>query len=136
MNRHITSKGLSTAFATASETVRSKRGDCSEHAVLLTAALRVAGIPSRVVNGLIHVRNGGQGGRDAYVWHMWTQALIDGQWKDFDATLRGPLDFHAAHVAVSVNDLSRSSLNASSTEMLKVMGNLSIEIIEAESIDP
>ena len=136
VNRHIHSKGLSTAFATASETVRSQSGDCSEHAVLLAATLRAANIPARVVNGLIYVRNGGPGGRDAYVWHMWTQALIDGEWKDFDATLRGPLNFHAAYLAVSVNDLSQASLNASSTEMLKVLGNIQIQIIEAESIDP
>ena len=136
VNRHISSKGLSTAFASASETIRSRKGDCSEHAVLLAAVLRATNIPARVVNGLVYVRNGGPEGRDAYVWHMWTQALIDGTWKDFDATLRGPLDFHAAYLAVSVNDLSQASLNASSTEMLKVLGNLHIEIIEAESIDP
>lgn len=132
VNRHINLKNLSTAFASASETVRKKTGDCTEHAVLLVAALRAQGIPARAVNGLIWSRNLGPDGLPAYVWHMWTQALIDGRWHDLDATLTGPKSFHSAHIAVSVNDLSRASINLSSTEMLEILGDLQIEILESD----
>jgi transglutaminase-like putative cysteine protease len=133
VNRHVNHKNLETAFASASETVRARTGDCSEHAVLLAAALRCDGIPARVVNGLIWSRRMSGGQPSAYVWHMWTQALIDGEWRDLDATLPATRPFHAAHLAVSVNDLSRASINTSSSEMLELMGNLTIEILAAET---
>ena len=38
--RHITHSTLATGFASASETVRSRKGDCTEHAMLLAALLR------------------------------------------------------------------------------------------------
>lgn len=126
--RHISRKGLSTAFATAGETVRSRAGDCTEHAVLLAAALRAAGIPSRTVSGLVWTpRNGVEGG--AFLWHMWTQASIDDHWVDFDATLPGGRDFHPGHVAVSVSDGSPRDIERSGRAMLEVFGSLEIEVL-------
>jgi hypothetical protein len=127
--RHISRKELSTAFATAGETVRQRRGDCTEHAVLLAAALRSVGLPSRVVNGLIWIRSADDD-RGAYLWHMWTQVAIDGRWFDLDATLPpdGPA-FHPGHLAITTGDLSPESLNASGTQMLEVFGAIDIEVI-------
>ena len=133
VNRHVNHKNLSTAFASASETVRARSGDCSEHAVLLAAALRCDGIPSRVVNGLIWSRRVSSSPAPAFAWHMWTQGLIDGQWWDLDATLPATRPFHAAHLAVSVNDLSRASINTSSSEMLELIGDLEIKVLSAET---
>jgi transglutaminase-like putative cysteine protease len=133
VNRHVNHKNLGTAFASASQTVRQRTGDCTEHAVLLAAALRCDGIPSRVVNGLIWTRRLNPGEPPAYVWHMWTQALLDGEWRDLDATLSATRPFHAAHLAVSANDLSRASINKAASEMLELMGDLSIEILEADT---
>lgn len=101
--------------------------------MLLTAALRAQGIPARVVNGLIWVRNVPGGRSSAFLWHMWTQAYYDGKWWDLDATLSGQRAFHAGHLAVSLNDLSTESFNRSATEMLEVLGNLEIEVLEADS---
>jgi hypothetical protein len=127
--RHISRKELSTAFATAGETVRQRRGDCTEHAVLLAAALRSVGLPSRVVNGLIWIRTNDDD-RGVYLWHMWTQVAIDGQWFDLDATLPpdGPA-FHPGHLAITTGDLSPASLNSSGTQMLEVFGAIDIEVV-------
>jgi hypothetical protein len=75
VHRHITRKDLSIGFATASEVARTRQGDCTEHAVLLAAMLRAAGMPSRVVTGLIYVDDWG-GQRDIFGYHMWTQAWL------------------------------------------------------------
>ena len=130
VHRHVDRKGLATAFASASETVRDRRGDCTEHAVLLAAALRSRGIGSRVVNGLVWIPSGG-GREGGYLWHMWTQAVIDGRWLDLDATLSpdGP-GFHAGHLAVNTGDLSPASFNATGTGMLEVFGAIDITILE------
>ncbi|MFG0275617.1 MAG: transglutaminase family protein, partial [Phycisphaerales bacterium] len=90
VHEYIDEKSLGVGFATASEVCRTREGDCSEHAVLLAAMLRAAGIPSRVATGLIYAEEF-VGRRGVFGYHVWTQALLerDGEhsWVDFDATL-------------------------------------------------
>ncbi|MHC4416065.1 MAG: transglutaminase domain-containing protein [Planctomycetota bacterium] len=127
VHRLVSEKGLDTAFATASETARMKSGDCSEHAVLLCAMLRAEGIPARVAIGLIYAERF-LGQRSIFGWHMWTQALVDGAWVDFDATL--PRRYHAAHVLVNTSSLDDGTLNTELASTLVLMGNLEIEVVE------
>jgi transglutaminase-like putative cysteine protease len=47
VHSYLNRKSLDVGFASASETARSRAGDCSEHAVLLAAMLRANGIPAR-----------------------------------------------------------------------------------------
>ncbi len=128
VHRHINRKGMATAFAGAGETVRSRAGDCTEHAVLLAAALRAIGIPSRTVSGLVWTRHDGAAG-GAFLWHMWTQAVIDDRWVDLDATLPGKAPFHPGHLAVSVSDGSPRDIETSGRAMLAVFGSLAIEVL-------
>jgi hypothetical protein len=128
VHRHINRKGLATAFAGAGETVRSRAGDCTEHAVLLAAALRSVGIPSRTISGLIWTRHDGADG-GAFLWHMWTQAVIDDRWVDLDATLPGTSAFHPGHLAISVSDGSPRDIETSGRAMLAVFGSLAIEVL-------
>merc|ERR1719261_1398662 len=67
VHTHISSKHLSTAYASASETARSGSGDCTEHAVLLAAVVKARGLPARVCHGLVYVEQGGSAisGREA-----------------------------------------------------------------------
>ncbi|MFQ5502142.1 MAG: transglutaminase domain-containing protein, partial [Phycisphaerae bacterium] len=55
---YITDKGMDVGFATASAVVRQRRGDCTEHGVLLAALARAAGLPARGVSGIIEVPSG------------------------------------------------------------------------------
>ena len=59
VHMHISSKHLSTAYASASETARTGSGDCTEHAVLLAAVLKARSIPARVCHGLVYVEQYG-----------------------------------------------------------------------------
>jgi transglutaminase-like putative cysteine protease len=127
VHEHITAKNLDTAFATASETARMKRGDCSEHAVLLCALLRAAEIPARTASGLVYA-DAFAGERDLFGWHMWTQALIGGKWVDLDATL--PVRYDAAHVLVGTSSLAEGMGDADLSHLLILLGNLEIEVLE------
>ena len=127
VHRYISSKNLDTAFATASEVARLKSGDCSEHAVLLCAMLRTQEIPARVAVGLIYAESFLKQ-RGVFGWHMWTQALIDGRWVDFDATLRNR--YHAAHVLTSTTDLADGAFSRQMAEALQLIGNLEIDVVE------
>lgn len=78
----ITKKTYSRGFDIASQTARLKAGDCSEHAVLLTALLRAQGIPARVMLGVIVVFHAGEplaGG------HAWVEYRAEDSWERLDA---------------------------------------------------
>lgn len=83
---HFTNADLSRGEATALEAFRDRAGDCTEHANLLTAALRIAGIPARHDVGMVYAAAyGGWGG------HAWTAAYdqTSGRWLHLDAAYPG-----------------------------------------------
>ena len=121
---HMTKSGFSTAFASAAEVAKSRKGDCTEHAVLLVAMARAAGIPARVAMGLVYYQK-------AYAYHMWTEVHIDGRWIPLDATL-GKGGIGAAHLKVSHSNLKGASPYAGFLPVLKIIGQLKIEIEEVE----
>lgn len=130
--RHVSRKGLQTAFASASETAKTRAGDCSEHAVLLAAMLRADGIPARVATGLVYA-DAFAGNRDIFGWHMWTQALIDGKWIDLDATL--PVTYHAGHVLTGTSTLADGEADRELGALMMLMGNLDIEVVDVGYAD-
>ncbi|MCG3179340.1 MAG: hypothetical protein BIFFINMI_01674 [Phycisphaerae bacterium] len=88
VDRRLTTKDLSVLSGTASEVLRARAGDCSEHAVLLVAMARASGIPARTVNGLVYVSGIGRE-RQVLGFHAWAQLYLHGQWVDFDAAVPG-----------------------------------------------
>jgi transglutaminase-like putative cysteine protease len=81
---YISTKDLSTGDGSALETFRNRRGDCTEHAALLCAALRIAGVPARIEVGLVHsVDHGG------WVGHAWNSAYVGGRWLHLDSAYPG-----------------------------------------------
>lgn len=81
---HITRKDLAVNDGSALETYRSRRGDCTEHATLLCAALRIAGIPARIEVGLVFSPEHG-----AWVGHAWNSAWVKGRWLHLDSAYPG-----------------------------------------------
>lgn len=80
---------------------RRHAGDCTEDALVLAALGRAAGIPTRVVHGLVFSPGRYHGASNAYMPHSWVIAFVDGRWKSFDISLNG---FDATHIALSVSD--------------------------------
>lgn len=129
VNREIASKDLSVGFATASEVIRTKQGDCSEHGVLLAAMLRGAGVPSRVVSGMIYVDQF-LNQKNIFGYHMWAQAWIDGKWVDVDATLTDTV-FDAAHIAMVASDTDEGNTMNDLVKLTPLIGRLKINVISA-----
>lgn len=82
---YISHKTFGRRFDIASEVANSHTGDCTEHAVLLTAALRRRGIASRVTLGVVFVF----GAEPAAFGHAWVEAEQRGETVRLDAALRG-----------------------------------------------
>ncbi|NMC71559.1 MAG: transglutaminase domain-containing protein [Myxococcales bacterium] len=92
-------KSLSTNLGTASQVLERKVGDCTEHALLVAALARAAGLPARQVSGLIYV--GDELG--FFGWHAWTQIVLDGRWVGVDASWNEPIA-DAAHLLLGIGD--------------------------------
>lgn len=136
----IAQTDLSVGFATASEVVRTRTGDCTEHAVLLAALLRARGIPSRVVTGLVYVDDF-LGRRGVFGYHMWTQAWIEpegrqlNRWMDLDATMPAGPDgqrFDATHIALTTSALSADEGFNDLAELATLIGGMSIRVVETD----
>ena len=89
VNKRVSSKNLSVGYASASEVIRSREGDCTEHSVLLAAMCRAVGVPARTAYGMVYVRRLGTR-RNLFGGHQWTQVYVGGKWIDIDATLQPP----------------------------------------------
>lgn len=96
-------------------TLERRRGDCNEHAVLLTALARAAGIPARVEVGLVYLR-----GRFCY--HAWTLLHV-GRWVTADAAL-GQMPADATHIRLVSGSLAQQA------DVAAVIGALALEILE------
>jgi transglutaminase-like putative cysteine protease len=105
----------SLTIPSARDVLRARRGDCNEHAVLVAALLRAAGVPARIVAGLAYA-NGG------FYYHAWNEVWLDG-WISVDAVFRQmPVD--ATHVKLLEGGPERHVLLA------EVVGRLALTRIE------
>jgi transglutaminase-like putative cysteine protease len=114
---------LSTPYATALETAKLNKGDCTEFALLTTALCRAAHIPARVVTGIAYVPFSGN-----FYYHAWTQVFIEGKWYSVDAALQM---FDPGHIA-----LSFSIDGAPDSKVNDCLGILKIKQVKTSNIAP
>ena len=101
------------SIPSALEVLRTRAGDCNEHATLLTALLRAAQIPARLSIGLVYTR-------DKFYYHAWTEAYL-GEWISMDATLNQmPAD--ASHLKLLEGNLDKQ------IEMASWIGEIKLQI--------
>lgn len=99
----------------ALSTLAVKKGDCNEHAVLLAALGRAAGIPTRIETGLTYLD-----GR--FMYHAWNAFFI-GHWVTGDAVFNQvPAD--VTHVGVMTSE------NGTGAALAGMIGNIQITILE------
>ena len=128
VHEKLSKKNFSTALASAAEVAKNLEGDCTEHAVLLAALLRVKKIPSRIAVGLVYVTNA-----QSFGGHMWTEAFLNGRWVPLDATL-GQNGIGAAHLKMAESSLADDAPApiGAFLPLLDVLGNMEIEVISTQ----
>ena len=78
--KHINNKNYNHGNMSASEVLRTKSGDCTEHSALFAALSRAAGIPAKMVFGVV-LNPGGE-----FFFHNWNEVFADGKWITVDST--------------------------------------------------
>lgn len=110
----------------AVDVLRQKKGACKEHTVLFTAMARAAGIPARMVAGLVY--------SDAYLikgfyYHAWAEVFLagpdgtNGRWIRVDPTFNQfPAD--ATHLRLKTGNLDAM------ISLMQVVGQTKIEVLD------
>ena len=126
--KELKKKNFSTALASAAEVAKSLEGDCTEHACLLAAMLRVENIPSRVAVGLVYAERYG-----AFGGHMWTEAWLDGKWVPLDATL-GKGGIGAGHIKLADSSFADDGPApvTSFVPLMNMLSNVTIHVVSTD----
>jgi hypothetical protein len=103
------------SIPSALEVLRTGVGDCNEHATLLTALLRAAGVPARMSSGLVYTRG-------KFFYHAWTEAYV-GSWVTLDATMNQiPVD--VTHIKLVQGNLDKQ------VGITGLIGKLRVAVLE------
>jgi hypothetical protein len=95
-------------------TLLNKVGDCNEHAVLLAALSRAAGIPARIEVGLVYLN-----GR--FYYHAWNLLYI-GKWITADATF-GQIPADVTHIRFTSGRMQQQ------LDIMNVIGKVKLNIL-------
>jgi transglutaminase-like putative cysteine protease len=99
----------------AVSTLENGAGDCNEHAVLMAALARAAGIPAKIEAGLVYLN-----GR--FYYHAWNLLYL-GKWITVDS-LFGQIPADVTHIRFSTGD-QREQL-----DLMGIIGNIKIKVLE------
>jgi hypothetical protein len=98
----------------ALSTLENRVGDCNEHAVLLAALARAAGIPTRIEAGLVYLK-----GR--FYYHAWNLMYL-GQWITADS-LFGQLPADVSHLRFTTGSPKQQ------LDLMSVIGKVKLTIL-------
>ncbi len=79
---------------TALDALHERRGECQSHTYLFTALARAAGIPTRIVNGLVYSKE-----YAGFLYHAWPEVYV-GEWRALDPTF-GQSVVDATHIKLT-----------------------------------
>lgn len=125
VHRHIESKTLARAFATATEALETQEGDCTEHAVLFSALAKITGIPTRLVTGLVYV--GGK--NNVFGYHEWVEVWMGDRWVAMDPTF-GQDVADPTHIKFAQGQSDPDGLRDAGLVAASLIGDLELQVVE------
>ena len=102
---------------TAVDALRERRGECQSHTYLFTALARAAGIPTKIVNGLVYSQE-----FRGFLYHAWPEVYV-GQWRALDPTL-GQDRVDATHIKLTENE------REDPLKLMEFVGRIGIAILK------
>jgi hypothetical protein len=115
-------------FATATEILKNREGDCSEHTVITVALCRAVGIPARAAVGIMYADG-------IFAYHMWPEVYV-GRWIGLDVKWiavdeeTGEYYTDATHLKFGRSSLDEKIFEEMVQAISEIIGNLKIEIID------
>jgi transglutaminase-like putative cysteine protease len=100
-------------------TLASRSGASLSHARLYASLARAAGIPTRVVAGLVYVEGKG------FLYHSWAESNV-GEWVAVDPTI-GAVPADATHIRLNEGDAPEDLL-----PLARIVGRLTVKVLEVK----
>jgi hypothetical protein len=119
----------SVGFPTASQIAKDMEGDCRQHALLLAALCRAAGVPARTAVGLVYAREPGRS--PVFGFHMWTEVWVRGRWVALDAIL-GQGGVAATHLKMADHHWAKTQTLAPLLGVARALGKIQIDIVSTK----
>jgi len=117
-------------FATATEILKNREGDCSEHTVIMIALCRAVGIPARAAVGVMYADG-------IFAYHMWPEVYA-GRWINLDAKWlavdkdSGEYFTDATHIKLGRSSLDENIFQEMVGAVSEIIGKLRLEILDFE----
>lgn len=127
VNRNLT-PNYDVGFASASEILEHREGDCSEHTVLFVALCRAVGLPARAAVGIMYAEG-------FFAYHMWPEVYV-GDWVSLDPKwlaldeASGEYYTDATHIKFGHSYLDENMYQELLSSTSEIIGRLKIEILE------
>jgi hypothetical protein len=103
----------------ALDVLKQRKAECQGHAYLYTALARAAGIPTRVVSGLVYSEQ-----FQGFLFHSWAESILDARWQAVDPIF-GQARADATHLKlVEGEDL------ADLMPLMEWVGKLKLRVLE------
>jgi hypothetical protein len=102
---------------TALDALQQRRGECQSHTYLFTAIARAAGIPTKIVNGLVYSSE-----YKGFLYHAWPEVYV-GEWRALDPTFGQDL-VDATHIKLA------EGKGDAVFKLMEFVGRIKIELID------
>lgn len=99
----------------ALDILENKMGDCNEHAVLLCALARAAGIPTKIEAGLVYMKG-------KFYYHAWNLLFLS-EWITCDATMN-QLPADVTHIRLVTGGTDKQ------IDLISIIGKIKLTILE------
>ena len=119
--KHVKNKDYRHLMLSASEVLRNKSGDCTEHSALFAALARAAGIPAKMVYGVVLTPKG------EFFFHNWNEVFADGKWITVDSTF-GIVPADSSRITLIYGGSDSRSREQVSLSVSKFMNNTKIAV--------
>lgn len=121
---HIKDKSYKHGSLSASEVLKKRSGDCTEHSTLLSALLKSQGVPVRMLYGIVLTTD------KRFLFHNWNAVFNGDRWTPVDATMNLiPAD--ASRIVISIGGNSAGSREHVAISILNFLNKLSISVLES-----
>ncbi len=97
--------------------LKERKGECQSHTYLFTAIARAAGIPTKMVNGLVYSPQ-----FKGFLYHAWPEVYV-GEWRALDPTF-GQDTVDATHIKLSEGEKENQ------LKLMEFVGKVQIKLIE------
>jgi hypothetical protein len=109
----------------ALDVLQQRKAECQGHAYLYTALARAAGIPTRMVNGLVYSEE-----FNGFLYHSWAESLEGASWRVVDPTF-GQAAADATHIKLVEGENLAELL-----PLLDWVGKVKLRVLEVEHQKP